>query len=122
MRCSVVGRLAGIRLGQMRLTAELRGNRVKRRQRVQRLCLPLPKAFELEAWDRPTFRVGSGRGKIFCTAAPDGSTLTVKADPVEREALLARGDPFYCRPTLATRAGRASVRSTPEPTGRRSPS
>jgi predicted DNA-binding protein (MmcQ/YjbR family) len=64
-------------------------------QRVRALCLALPEAFELEAWDHPTFRVGSRRGKIFCTAAPDGSTITLKADPVEREALLAEGDPFY---------------------------
>jgi hypothetical protein len=52
---------------------------------VRRLCLALPEAFELEAWDPPTFRVGSGRGKIFCTAATDGSSITVKADPVDRE-------------------------------------
>jgi predicted DNA-binding protein (MmcQ/YjbR family) len=63
--------------------------------RVRGLCLALPAAFELETWDHPTFRVGSGRGRIFCTAAPDGSTITLKADPVEREALLAQGDPFH---------------------------
>jgi hypothetical protein len=45
------------------------------------LCLALPGAFELETWDHPTFRVGGGRD-------------TVKADPVEREALLAQGEPF----------------------------
>jgi predicted DNA-binding protein (MmcQ/YjbR family) len=67
-------------------------------QRVRTLCLALPEAFELEAWDHPTFRVGSRRGKIFCTAAPDGSTITLKADPVEREALLSEGDPFYVPP------------------------
>jgi predicted DNA-binding protein (MmcQ/YjbR family) len=59
------------------------------------LCVALPDAFERETWGHPTFRVGSGRGKIFCTAAPDGSTITVKADPVEREALLGGGDPFF---------------------------
>jgi predicted DNA-binding protein (MmcQ/YjbR family) len=67
-------------------------------QRVRELCLALPEAFELEAWEHPTFRVGGGRGKIFCTAAADGSTATVKADPEEREALLAQGDPFYFPP------------------------
>jgi predicted DNA-binding protein (MmcQ/YjbR family) len=66
--------------------------------RVRKLCLALPEAFELETWDHPTFRVGGGRGKIFCTAAPDGFSVTVKADPVEREALLAQGEPFYVPP------------------------
>jgi predicted DNA-binding protein (MmcQ/YjbR family) len=67
-------------------------------ERVRNLCLALPEAFELETWDQPTFRVGGGRGKIFCTAAPDGSTITVKADPVEREALLDQGAQFYVPP------------------------
>jgi predicted DNA-binding protein (MmcQ/YjbR family) len=66
--------------------------------RVRRLCLALPEAFELEAWGHPTFRVGGGRGKIFATAAEDGWTVTVKADPMEREALLAEGDRFYLPP------------------------
>jgi predicted DNA-binding protein (MmcQ/YjbR family) len=72
-------------------------------ERVRSLCLALPEAFELEAWEHPTFRVGSGRGRIFCTAAPDGSTITVKADPIEREALLAQGDPFYVPPYVGSK-------------------
>jgi predicted DNA-binding protein (MmcQ/YjbR family) len=64
-------------------------------ERVRTLCLALPEAFELETWEHPTFRVGSGRGKIFCIAADDGSSIRLKADPAEREALLAQGDPFY---------------------------
>jgi predicted DNA-binding protein (MmcQ/YjbR family) len=72
-------------------------------ERVRRLCLALPEAFERETWDHPTFRVGGGRGKIFCTAAPDGSTITVKADPLEREALLAQGDRFFVPPYVGTR-------------------
>jgi predicted DNA-binding protein (MmcQ/YjbR family) len=63
--------------------------------RVRKLCLALPETFEIETWEHPTFRVGSGRGKIFCIAADDGSSIRVKADPLEREALLAQGDPFY---------------------------
>ena len=62
---------------------------------MRTLCLALPETFELETWDHPTFRVGSGRGKIFCIAAGDGSSIRLKADPAEREALLAQGDPFY---------------------------
>jgi predicted DNA-binding protein (MmcQ/YjbR family) len=63
--------------------------------RVRKLCLALPSAFEVETWGHPTFRVGSGRGKMFCTAAADGSSISLKADPAERDALLAQGDPFY---------------------------
>ena len=71
---------------------------MERIERIRGLCLALPDAFELEAWEHPTFRVGGGRGKIFCTAAPDGATLTVKAEPLEREALLAQGEPFFLPP------------------------
>jgi predicted DNA-binding protein (MmcQ/YjbR family) len=67
-------------------------------EQVRALCLTLPEAFELETWDHPTFRVGAGSGRIFCTAAPDGSTITLKADPVEREILLAQGDLFFVPP------------------------
>jgi predicted DNA-binding protein (MmcQ/YjbR family) len=66
-------------------------------ERVRALCLALPEAFEQETWERPTFRVG-GKGKIFCMAAPDGSSATMKADPEEREALLAESDRFYLPP------------------------
>jgi predicted DNA-binding protein (MmcQ/YjbR family) len=63
--------------------------------RIRTICLALPEAFEVEAWQHPTFRIGGGRGKIFATAADDGSTVTVKADPLEREALLEQGDPYF---------------------------
>ena len=66
--------------------------------RVRKLCLALPGAFEVETWEQPTFRVGGGKGKIFCIAAADGSSIRLKADPGEREALLAQGDPFYLPP------------------------
>jgi predicted DNA-binding protein (MmcQ/YjbR family) len=72
-------------------------------ERVRALCLALPESFELETWDHPTFRLGRGRGKIFCTAASDGSSITVKADPVEREALLTQGDPFYFPPYVGSK-------------------
>ncbi len=72
-------------------------------ERVRALCLALPEAFELEAWDHPTFRVGSGRGKMFCIAAEDGSSIRLKADPLEREALLAQGDPFYVPPYVGSK-------------------
>jgi predicted DNA-binding protein (MmcQ/YjbR family) len=69
-----------------------------RLDRIRALCLQMPEAFELEAWGHPTFRVGGGRGKMFCTSAADGSTLTVKADPLEREALLEDGDRYFVPP------------------------
>jgi predicted DNA-binding protein (MmcQ/YjbR family) len=69
----------------------------ERLERVRALCLALPEAVERETWERPTFRVG-GKGKIFCMAAPDGSSATMKADPEEREALLEQGDPFFFPP------------------------
>jgi predicted DNA-binding protein (MmcQ/YjbR family) len=72
-------------------------------ERVRTLCLALPESFELETWDHPTFRLGSGRGKIFCAAASDGSSITVKADPVEREALLTQGEPFYFPPYVGSK-------------------
>jgi len=64
-------------------------------ERIRSLCLELPESFELETWGHPTFRVGGGRGKVFCTAAADGSTFSVKADPLERDALLAAGDHYF---------------------------
>lgn len=72
-------------------------------ERVRQLCLRLPEAFEIEAWEHPTFRVGSGRGKMFCIAAEDGSSVRVKADPIEREALLEQGDPFYTPAYVGTK-------------------
>jgi len=69
---------------------------------VRALCLALPETFERETWGRPTFRVGGGKGKI-CMAAADGSSATTKADPEEREALLAQGDPFYTPPYVGGR-------------------
>ena len=72
-------------------------------ERVRTLSLALPESFELETWDHPTFRVGRGRGRIFCTAADDGSSITVKADPLEREALLTQGGPFYFPPYVGSK-------------------
>ena len=72
-------------------------------ERVRTLCLALPESFELETWEHPTFRLGRGRGKIFCTAAGDGSSITVKAEPVEREALLTQGEPFYFPPYVGSK-------------------
>lgn len=61
--------------------------------RVRSLRLAMPEAFERETWDHPTFRVGGGRGRSRALAAPDSSQITLKANPLEREALLANGGP-----------------------------
>jgi predicted DNA-binding protein (MmcQ/YjbR family) len=66
--------------------------------RIRAMCLSLPEAFEVEAWAHPTFRVGAKRGKMFCIAGEDGAALRVKADPIEREALLEHGEPYYFPP------------------------
>ena len=71
--------------------------------RVRTLCLAMPEAFEVEAWEHPTFRVGTGRGKIFCIAAADGTSVSLKADAMEREALLAQGDPYYLPPYVGSK-------------------
>jgi len=40
---------------------------------------------------------------MFCIAADDGSRVSLKADPIEREALLDQGDPFYVPPYVGTK-------------------
>jgi predicted DNA-binding protein (MmcQ/YjbR family) len=69
--------------------------------RVRTLCLAMPEAFEVEAWNQRTFRVGKAPGKLFCIAAPDSSRMSVKADPMEREALLAESERYYLPPYTA---------------------
>jgi predicted DNA-binding protein (MmcQ/YjbR family) len=73
-------------------------------ERVRALALALPEAFEVEAWQHPTFRVGGGKGKMFCMlAGEDNASLWVKADPAERVALLAQGDPYFVPPYMGPR-------------------
>ena len=66
--------------------------------RIRAICLALPEAFEVEAWGHATFRVGRAPGKIFCIAAEDGARMSLKAEPLEREALLAQGGAYYVPP------------------------
>jgi predicted DNA-binding protein (MmcQ/YjbR family) len=82
-------------------------------ERIRSLCLALPEAFEQETWEHPTFRVGGGKGKIFCTTATDGSSATMKAEPEEREALLAHGDPYFMPPYVGGK-GWVGVRLGPQ--------
>jgi predicted DNA-binding protein (MmcQ/YjbR family) len=64
---------------------------------LRRICLALPEAAERETWGEPTMRV---RNKIF--AFPREPHVTFKADPAERESLLA--DPrFFLPPYVGTK-------------------
>jgi len=64
--------------------------------RLRKLCLVLPEAHEVEAWDTPTFRVrnklfamyapadshhGDGRAAVWCKAAPGNQAAMVEAAP-----------------------------------------
>jgi len=62
--------------------------------RIRRICLDLPEAYEEETWGEATFRV---RKKIFAMAADhDGAgTVCMKALREEHQALLSHGDPFF---------------------------
>ena len=42
-----------------------------------------------------------GKDLLYCSE--DGSSITLKADPIERDALLAQGDPFYVPPYVGGR-------------------
>jgi predicted DNA-binding protein (MmcQ/YjbR family) len=63
--------------------------------RLRRICLSLPEAYEEETWGEATFRV---RKKIFCMAGghdPAQPSLTLKATDPDQQALLAQGTPFF---------------------------
>jgi hypothetical protein len=64
--------------------------------RLRKLCLALPEAHEVEAWDEPTFRVrnklfamyadagkhhGGGRTAVWCKATPENQGLMIAAAP-----------------------------------------
>ncbi len=70
--------------------------RVSPLPRLRRLCLKLPEAHEVEAWEAPTFRVrnklfamyaspenhhGGGRPGVWIKAAPDNQALMLRAAP-----------------------------------------
>jgi predicted DNA-binding protein (MmcQ/YjbR family) len=62
--------------------------------RIRRICLALPEAYEEETWGAATFRV---RKKIFVMAADheDRETVTMKTKREEQQALLALGEPYF---------------------------
>ena len=58
-------------------------------ERLRRICLALPEAFEQETWEAPTFRVRAkifamvshGELAVWCKAPPGGQELLVGDDP-----------------------------------------
>jgi predicted DNA-binding protein (MmcQ/YjbR family) len=79
---------------------------------VRRACLALPEAEERETWGHPTFRV---RDKMFAAAGgePGDQSASFKAEPDERHALLAQGEPWFV-PAYVGRYGWLGVRLVPE--------
>lgn len=73
---------------------------------IQRLALALPEATEETTWGDVNYRV---RSKIFCF--PGDSSMTVKADPEELDALL--GDPRFARAAYVGRFGWVSMQLDP---------
>jgi len=61
-------------------------------QEARRLALALPEATEEPHFHLTSFRV---RGKIFATAAPDGSYMNVFVDDQEREVVVAADPKAY---------------------------
>jgi predicted DNA-binding protein (MmcQ/YjbR family) len=60
--------------------------------RLRAICLELPEASEERTWDSPNWRV---RKKIFAMCPDDATSVSMKADPDERRALL-ESDPDRC--------------------------
>jgi len=62
--------------------------------KIRRICLALPEAYEQETWGAATFRV---RQKIFVMAADHEGrrTATMKVTREEQQALLALGEPYF---------------------------
>ena len=69
-------------------------SRPRATDRIRRICLALPEAYEEETWGAATYRV---RKKIFVMAADHEGrkTVTMKATRDEQQALLALGEPYF---------------------------
>ena len=79
----------------------------KNLDRIRKIAMALPEATEELTWGTDiNFRV---RNKIFCFPG-DGSGMTLKADPDEREALL--GDPRVTPARYLARAGWVTIQLT----------
>ncbi len=75
--------------------------------RLRTICLGFPEAVEIEAWGRPTFRVGK---KMFVVAGATMDrpySIVFKPDPEERRALIE--DPRFFMPPYFGPAGWLAV-------------
>jgi hypothetical protein len=70
--------------------------------RLRKICLALPEAHEVEAWEAPTFRV---KNKIFAMYADEGNhhhdgrpAVWIKSKHVVQEILLQRDPKRYFKP------------------------
>ena len=63
-------------------------------ERLRRICLALPEAYEEQTWESATFRV---RKKIFCMGGHDPvhPSVSMKATREDQQALLAQGEPYF---------------------------
>ncbi|MDP3416138.1 MAG: MmcQ/YjbR family DNA-binding protein [Falsiroseomonas sp.] len=77
--------------------------------RLRRLCLALPEAAEVEAWDQPTFRV---RGRIFAMLhqGEQGLAVWFKAPPGSQELLLEAAPDRFFRPPYLGHKGWVALR------------
>jgi predicted DNA-binding protein (MmcQ/YjbR family) len=68
--------------------------RLRPLDRLRRICLALPEAYEEETWGSATFRVHK---KMFAIAGDHegDSKVTMKADRDEQRALLELGQPYF---------------------------
>jgi hypothetical protein len=72
-------------------------------QRVRTLCLALPETYEVEAWGRPTFRIGKRVFAVAGSSMDRPHTMVFKPDVDERRALIE--DPRFFIPPYFGPAG-----------------
>jgi predicted DNA-binding protein (MmcQ/YjbR family) len=71
-----------------------------RLKRLRAIALALPESTEKETWGHPTFRI---RDKMFATCGNDAASCTFKADPSEREGLVADEERFFVPAYVGTK-------------------
>ena len=80
--------------------------------RIRALALSLPRAYEDAPWGFPVFKVGNN--KMFAWMATDGSSVTVKLTPEERQ--VAELLPFVSRARYVGRYGWVTAEVSDEET------
>lgn len=75
--------------------------------RLRTICLDFPEAIEVEAWGRPTFRVGKKMFAVAGASMDRPHSIVFKPDPEERRALIE--DPRFFVPPYFGAAGWLAV-------------